>query len=218
MATRDEIRDHVVRPLTANFGAHQHDDPEAYRDLLERALMPHPVPALQRAVEKIVMTRKYRDWPTIADIVKAVRDTGQAGKEDGKVKYPLPARGVNADNFWMKSQEFVERDFESRGTCLTYLRRGTAQWESWAIYFDKIGLNLSLLNRDGWSAPTEWPWQFDSENGQSCTVPMDFEEYVIEPEYQHDSPMTAEQKAKAVENWKVLRENLLKRSADNVVI
>lgn len=220
MATKEEIMEHLVRPLTANYGPIKVDDAEAFRDLLIRAMTPHSTQAIDRAVDKIVMTRKYKSWPTIADIVDAVKSTGQAGKGDGKTMYPSPMRGVDAGNFWVKSQEFVERDYEARGTCLYYLKKGTAQWETWAIYFDQIGLDLAVLRSNGWYGPCEWPWQFDSENGSKCFVPPDFEEYEVEPAYVHNDETgpSPEEKQKVVEMWNELRLRLLKQGAEAAII
>lgn len=220
MATREEVGEHLVRPLTANYGHIKVEDGEAFRDLLVRAMAPHSVEAIRRAVDKIVMTRKYKSWPTIADIVDTIKATGQAGKGDGKTMYPTPMRGVDATNFWIKSQEFVERDYEARGTCLHLLRKGTAQWESWAIYLDRLGLDLAVLRANSWYGPSEWPWQFDTENGQHCSVPVDFVEYEVEPTYRHDDDAgpSPEEKQKVVEMWAELRQRLLKQGAEAAII
>lgn len=219
MATKEEIFERVIKPMTANYGPINSDDVEAFRDLLIRALSPHSAEVLDRAVDRIVMTRKYKKWPTIADIIEAVKATGRAGKEDGKTRYPNPMRGVDYANFWNKSQEFVERDYESRGTCLHYVRRGTFQWESWAIYFDVIGLDAAVLRSDGWYAPSEWPWQFDTDNGSKCSVPPDFEEYEVDSwsggEYKEPTP---EEKARIVDLWQKLRKELLKKEAKQAII
>lgn len=216
MATREEIGKHVVRPLTANYGPVK-DDPEAFQDLLIRTLASYSTTALDRAVEKLVMTRKYKTWPTIADIVEAAK--GYTGDKE-KGKYPLPMRGVNAENFWQQSLLFAQRDEEARGTCLEYVRKGTAQWEAWAIYFDLLGMKLSLLKNIGWYAPTMWPWQFDMETGPKAQPPIDFIEY--EPEgsidYNEEHTSTAEEKKRVVDMWQAMRTEMLKSARQNAII
>jgi hypothetical protein len=216
MATKEEIVAHVVRPLTANYGVVK-DDPEAFRDLLIRTLSSYTPTALDRAVEKLVMTRKYKTWPTIAEIVGAAK--GNTGEKE-KGKYPLPMRGVTAENFWQQSSLFVERDMEARGTCLEYVRKGTAQWEAWAIYLDLINLQNHLLRGLGWYAPTMWPWQFDMETGPKAQPPIDFIEY--EPEgtmdYSEEHKPTAEEKKRVVDMWQNMRIEMLKSAKRHAII
>lgn len=216
MATREEIGKHVVRPLTANYGPVK-DDPEAFQDLLIRTLASYSTTALDRAVEKLVMTRKYKTWPTIAEIVEAAK--GYTGDKE-KGKYPLPMRGVNAENFWQQSLLFAQRDEEARGTCLEYVRKGTAQWEAWAMYFDLLGMKLSLLRNIGWYAPTMWPWQFDMETGPKAQPPIDFIEY--EPEgsidYNEEHTATPEERKRVVDMWQEMRKEMLKSSRANAII
>jgi hypothetical protein len=216
MATKEEILAHVVRPLTSNYGSIK-DDPEAFRDLLLRTLSNYTPMALDRAVEKLVMTRRYKTWPTIAEIVEAARNV--AGDKD-KPKYPHPMKGITADNFWQQSSLFVERDFEARGTCLEYVRKGTAEWQAWAIYFDILGLNNQLLNGLGWYAPTQWPWQFDTEKGPDAQPPIDFIEYDPEIPDTHnpDFKPTEEEKQRIVEMWGKLKVELLKSSRQGAII
>lgn len=215
MATKEEIGKHVVRPLTANYGPVK-DDPEAFQDLLIRTLASYSTTALDRAVEKLVMTRRYKTWPTIAEIVEAARgNTG--GKE--KTKYPHPMRGVNADNFWQQSSLFVERDMEARGTCLEYVRKGTAAWQAWTMYFDILGLDVPLLKNIGWYAPTVWPWQFDMEKGPKAQPPIDFVEYEPEEDFSHQDYTPSEQEKKNVaEHWQKLRTELLKSTRASAII
>lgn len=214
MATKEEIVSHVVRPLTANYGPIK-DDPEAFRDLLIRTLSNYTPMALDRAVEKLVMTRRYKTWPTIAEIVEAARNV--SGEKE-KTKYPTPMKGITADNFWQQSSLFVERDFEARGTCLEYVRKGTAQWQAWAIYFDILGLENHLLKTLGWYAPTMWPWQFDTEKGPEAQPPIDFIEYDPEVPEDVDHKITEAEKQRVVEMWTRLRGELLKNSRAQAII
>lgn len=216
MATREEIGKHVVRPLTANYGPVK-DDPEAFQDLLIRTLASYTPMALDRAVEKLVMTRRYKTWPTIAEIVEAAR--GNTGEKE-KNKYPHPMKGINASNFWQQSSLFVERDMEARGTCLEYVRKGSAQWEAWAMYFDLINLQNHLLKSLGWYAPTMWPWQFDTETGPKAQPPIDFIEY--EPEggesYVETSAPSPEEKKRVVDLWRDMRTEMLKSAHKSAII
>lgn len=216
MATKEEIGKHVVRPLTANYGPVK-DDPEAFQDLLIRTLASYSTTALDRAVEKLVMTRRYKTWPTIAEIVEAAR--GNTGDKD-KAKYPHPMKNINAENFWQQSSLFVERDMEARGTCLEYVRKGTAQWEAWAMYFDLINLQNHLLKGMGWYAPTMWPWQFDMETGPKAQPPIDFIEYEPEGSMEYDSEYTPtpEEKKRVVDMWQEMRKEMLKSSRANAII
>ena len=216
MATKEEIFKHVVIPLTANYGPVK-GEPEAFQDLLIRTLASYSTIALDRAVEKLVMTRKYKTWPTIADIVGAAK--GNTGEKE-KGKYPLPMRGVNAENFWQQSKLFVERDMEARGTCLEYVRKGTAQWEAWATYFDLINLQNHLLKGMGWYAPTMWPWQFDMETGPKAQPPIDFIEYEPEGSFQYDAEHTPteEEKKRVGDMWRNMRGEMLKSSKQHAII
>lgn len=215
MATKEEIVTYVVKPLSANFGPIK-GDPEAFRDLLMRNLEPFSPILLERAVDKLVTTRKYKTWPTIADIMEAVKKAG--GKDTNKSRYPMPMRDVDAESFWTLSQQFVERDYDARGTCLVYCRKGTANWEAWSIYFEKIGLFPSFLRKNEWYAPCDWPWQFDTEKGQDCQPPIDFIEYEVTDFDARTNDTAPENRENISSKWAELREQMLKQARKSAII
>lgn len=217
MATKEEILNCVVKPLTSNYGAIK-GDPEAFRDLLCRTLESYSPILLDRAVERIVTTRRYKTWPTIGDIVEAVKKAG--GKDTERSKFPTPMRDVTAENFWELSGQFVQRDFDARGTCLVHCKKGTYQWESWSIYLEKIGLRPAFLKNLEWYSPCEWPWQFDTEKGQDCQPPIDFIEY-IPYEYKPSPEIFGDQvedREKISSEWAKLRETMLKEARKSAII
>lgn len=219
MATQLEIVEAVVRPLTANYGEPK-GDPEAFKSLLLRTLQSFSVPSLERAVERLVMTRKFKTWPTIAEIVEAAR---KINGEDTKTKYPTALSGITKENFFSQSQTFVERDFEARGTCLEYVRMGTAAWEAWAVYFiEYLGFRPDFIGPDkiGWYAPTKWPSQFDKDVGLKADKAVaNFEEYdPQEATIEKDPIDEAEERKNIVEMWQKLREDLLKSARKQTII
>lgn len=215
--TKEKVLNHVMIPLTANYGHPRETNPEAFRDLLIRTLSSFSPEALDRAVDHICMTRRYKSWPTIAEIVEAARSANGGGSE-GKIRYPKALSGVTADNFWAQSSLFVERDFEARGTCTQYVRKGSIEWEAWAIYFDMLGLDMSLLKNNGWYAPTKWPSEFDLDIGLKCHPPLDFVEYDPEPEADKEWVATEEEKANINAMWIKLKETLLKQARSQAII
>lgn len=217
MATKEEIRDIVVFPLTANYGQPK-DEPDAFRELLVKTLDSFSADALDKAVTKLVMTRRYKTWPTIAEIVEAARSING---EKGKVRYPSALSGVNKDNFWTQSQAFVDRDFDARGTCLEYVRQGSRSWEAWAVYFiEFLGFRPTVLNKIGWYAPTQWPGQFDRDVGlKADSAVMHFEEYEPETSTSYeDREVTDEEKKNVVELWGKLKVDLLKSARSQAIL
>lgn len=222
MATREEIRDIVILPLTANYGQPK-DEPEAFSHLIIKTLDSFSADALDKAVTKLVMTRRYKTWPTIAEIVEAARSING---EKGKTRYPSALSNVTRDNFWTQSQAFVERDYDARGTCLEYVRKGTREWEAWAIYFvEYLGFDVETLQNTtfkkmGWYAPTKWPSQFDKDVGlKADNAVIHFEEYEPESDYSvGDKEVTAEERENVVKLWGKLREELLKSGRKQTII
>lgn len=207
MAEKHEIRDIVVRPLTANYGLPK-DDPEAFVELLLKTLSGFSPQALDHAVTKLVMGRRYKTWPTIAEIVEAARSLNG---EKGKVRHPSPLSGVNKENFSAQSKNFIERDYAARGTCLERVRQGTREWEAWAVYFiEYLGFRHEVLNKIEWHAPTRWPSEFDADVGlKADQAVIDFEEYDPEEDVSDDFVRPEEEKQKIQQLWAELREKLL---------
>ena len=123
---------------------------------------------LTEAVAYIKRTRKAMTFPSPAECVAATKAQGNVAKLASRITGPTYARQAAEFARGMKAVPVIQKWADAEKT------RFTPQWEAWQGYWEALGaastINLAR-DRDSWTVPTDWPYQFDSNARYSAGDP-----------------------------------------------